>query len=56
MKKNIIEFVKLDKFLFATLATVLVLHYSHFASRSIDSTLLTFFASIGTLPVLVSTY
>lgn len=56
MKKKIIEFVKLDKFLFVALAAVLVLHYSHFVSRLIDSALLTFFASIATLPVLFSAY
>ncbi|MFA7319566.1 MAG: cation-translocating P-type ATPase [Parcubacteria group bacterium] len=56
MKKNIIQFVKLDQFLLGALAVVLVLHYSHFFARSINEALLTFFASIATLPVLYSAY
>jgi len=56
MKKNIIQFVKLDQFLLGALAIVLVLHYSHFFARSVDEVLLTFFASIATLPVLHSAY
>ncbi len=46
----------LDKFLLGTLFVVLILHYSHFVSDSLDAVFLTFFASIATLPILYSAY
>ncbi len=51
-----IQLIKLDKFLLLALSLVLFLHYGKLASESIDHTLLTFFASIATLPVLYSAY
>lgn len=56
MKRKIIQFVGLDKFLLGTLFVVLILHYSHFVSDSLDAVFLTFFASIATLPILYSAY
>ena len=51
-----IQFIKSDKFLLSALLIVLVLHYSHLAPVSIDYVLLTFFASVATLPVMYSAY
>lgn len=56
MKRKIIQFVKVDQFLLAAFVVALILHYSHFTPPAIDSAMLTFFASIGTLPVLYSAY
>ncbi len=51
-----IQFIRSDKFLLFSLLIVLLLHYSKLSSLSIDFVLLTFFASIATLPVLYSAY
>ncbi|MEI7890968.1 MAG: cation-translocating P-type ATPase [bacterium] len=51
-----IQFIKSDKFLLGSLFVVLVLHYGKLVSASIDFSLLAFFASIATLPVLYSAY
>jgi P-type Cu+ transporter len=51
-----IQFIKSDKSLLSLLLVVLIIHYSGFASKSIDFVLLTFFASIATAPVLYSAY
>ena len=56
MKKKLIQFVKVDRFLFGALVLVLVSHYSRFTPSSMDQVLLTFFASVATLPVLYSAY
>lgn len=51
-----IEFIKSDKFLLGALLIVMVLHYGHLTSGSIDFVLLTFFASVATVPVLYSAW
>jgi P-type Cu+ transporter len=54
MKK--IKFIYFDKFLLASLALVLAGHYTKLIPFKTDDALLTFFASIATLPVLLSAY
>jgi heavy metal translocating P-type ATPase len=51
-----IRSIKADKFLLSLLLAVLVSHYAGLASDSFDFVLLTFFASIATVPVLYSAY
>lgn len=54
MKK--IKFLPFDKFLLAALTAVIVGHYAKTTPIKTDEVLLTFFASIATLPVLWSAY
>jgi len=54
MKK--IKFQNFDKFLLAALTVVLIGHYAKIIPVKTDEVLLTFFASIAALPVLVSAY
>jgi heavy metal translocating P-type ATPase len=51
-----IQFIKSDKLLLGALLVVLILHYGKLVSISTDNVLLTFFASVATLPVLYSAY
>lgn len=51
-----IQFMSSDKFLLGALVAVLISHYGRFTPHSTDEVLLTFFASIATLPVLYSAY
>jgi heavy metal translocating P-type ATPase len=54
MKK--IKFIKFDKFLLVVIAIILVGHYAKIIPLKVDEFFLTFFASIATLPVLLSAY
>ncbi len=56
MQTKKFQFVKADHFLLGALLVVLLLHYGNFLSQSIDFVLITFFASIATVPVLYSAY
>jgi len=56
MQTKKFQFVKADHFLLGALLVVLLLHYGHVLSQSIDFVLITFFASIATVPVLYSAY
>ena len=51
-----IQFIKSDKLLVVMLIAILILHYAGINSKSVDYALLTFFASIATLPVFYSAY
>lgn len=51
-----IQLIKSDKFLLGALLIVLFLHYGKFISQSTDFALITFFASVATVPVLYSAY
>lgn len=58
MRKNASKFrlIYQDKFLLIALLAVLVLHYSQIITPVVDNFLITFSASIATLPVLVSAF
>jgi len=51
-----IKLIQFDYFLLAALIVALIGHYSNVTPKKLDDLFLTFFASIATLPVLVSTY
>ncbi len=57
MKKPIEFFTsKADKFLLWILAGVLITHYSNVIAEGFDNAILAFFASVATLPVVISAY
>ncbi|HEX8973963.1 MAG TPA: cation-translocating P-type ATPase [Patescibacteria group bacterium] len=51
-----IRFIQSDKLLLAALIVVTIVHYARLVSGPINETLLTFFASVATLPVFYSAY
>lgn len=54
MKK--IKNFNLDRFLLFSLSAILILHYAKLVSAAADQALLTFFASVATLPVILSAF